>query len=269
MKKINVFRWLLFPFGWLYGVVGWCRNKLYDWKVLKATGFDGVRLIGVGNLSSGGTGKTPHVEYLVNRYKENYKVATLSRGYKRKTKGFVLATAQSTALEIGDEPMQMYRKFGKEGVSVAVCENRVEGVRKLLELQPDIEVIVLDDVFQHRRIQVDTLYLLTDFSHLFTEDFVLPMGSLREFRKGYERADVIVVTKCSNDLTEVRKEEIVEGIRPLEHQKVIFSFLEYGVPYSFFDAPHTVQHPPNPLQRGNSIVLDWEEDAAVLVVCGI
>ncbi len=281
MKKINVFRWLLFPFAWLYGVVGWIRNKLYDWKLLKITAFEGVRLIGVGNLSSGGTGKTPHVEYLVRQLKDTYKAAIVSRGYKRKTKGFVLADAKTTALEIGDEPMQMYRKFAKYGVEVAVCENRVEGVRRLLELKPDIEVIVLDDVFQHRRIKVDTLILLTDFRQLFTEDYVLPMGNLREFRGGYKRADVIVVTKYPDDLLEKRKEEIIERIQPLAHQKVLFSYLRYGEPYSFFDNPQNIQHPPtkpiplappsnrDKLFKGGITTLDWGEVDAVLVVCGI
>lgn len=254
MNKLVIVRWLLFPFSLMYGWVGWCRNKLYDWKVLKSTSFEGVQLIGVGNLSSGGTGKTPHVEYLVKQLKEDQKVAVLSRGYKRKTKGFVLATAECTAMDIGDEPMQMYRKFETDGVTVAVCENRVEGVRKLLQLKPGIEVIVLDDVFQHRRIEVNEMILLTDFNHLFTKDYVLPMGNLREFRKGYQRADWIVVTKCPKGLSEQRKAKIIEAIRPFSHQKVSFSFLKYGNLYSFSD---------------NSLLLEWENIECVLVVCGI
>ncbi|MEZ4888691.1 MAG: tetraacyldisaccharide 4'-kinase [Chitinophagales bacterium] len=256
MEKISVFRWLLFPITFLYGVIGWLRNKLYDWNILKSTSFEGVRLIGVGNLSSGGTGKTPHVEYLVRQLKDTYNVAVVSRGYKRKTKGFVLADAKSTALEIGDEPMQMYRKFAKDGVEVAVGEKRVKAVRKLLQLKPDIEVIVLDDVFQHRAIAVDTLILLTDFNHLFTEDYVLPMGSLREFQRGYQRADMIVVTKCPKRLNALEKLEIIAAIYPLPHQKLTFSFLKYQQPYAFVD---------------KSVKLNWKRKKvdAVLVVCGI
>lgn len=251
MKFLLVFRWLLFPFAFLYGVIGWFRNKLYDCKILKSTGFD-VFMVGVGNLSSGGTGKTPHVEYLINLWKDEYAIATLSRGYKRKTKGFVLAKEGVTALEIGDEPMQIYRKFPE--IEVAVGESRVEAVERLLEEKSDIEVIVLDDVFQHRSINVDVNILLTDYHHLFTNDWVLPTGNLREFRGGYKRADIIIITKCPNDLSKMQRAEIIGEIRSLAHQRVLFSYLRYHQAYSFFDRQAT---------------LEWEKVEEILVVCGI
>ncbi len=251
MKFLLVFRWLLFPFAFLYGVIGWLRNKLYDWKVLKSAGFE-VFMVGVGNLSSGGTGKTPHVEYLVNLWKDEYAIATLSRGYKRKTKGFVLAKEGITTSEIGDEPMQIYRKFPE--IEVAVGENRVDAVWRLLEEKSDIEVIVLDDVFQHRRIKVDVNILLTDYQHLFTNDWVLPTGNLREFRSGYKRADIIIITKCPNGLTKLQQADIIGGIRPMAYQWVLFSYLRYHQAYSFFD---------------RQVTLEWEKVEEVLAVCGI
>jgi len=251
LKKTSLFRWLLYPFAVLYGLITYCRNKLYDWNLFKSTGFK-QHLIGVGNLSSGGTGKTPHVEYLVNLWKDKYAIATLSRGYKRKTKGFVLANEGVNALDIGDEPMQIYRKFS--GIEVAVGEKRVDASKRLLKEKPHIEVIVLDDVFQHRSIKLDVNILLTDFHQLFTNDHVLPMGNLREFRGGYKRADVIVITKCPNDLLKDTQTKIIAAIRPFSHQRVLFSYLRYHQAYSFFDA---------------SAKLNWESVEEILLVCGI
>ncbi len=251
MKNTGLFRWFLYPFAMIYGIITFCRNKLYDSGILASTGFP-QHLIGVGNLSSGGTGKTPHVEYLVNLWKNKYAIATLSRGYKRKTKGFVLADENASALKIGDEPMQIYRKF--PDITVVVGEKRVDAVRQLLIKKNNIEVIVLDDVFQHRSIKLDVNILLTDFHQLFTNDYVLPMGNLREFRRGYKRADVIVITKCPNGLLKETQREIIAAIRPLSHQRVLFSYLHYHQAYSFFDA---------------KAKLNWQNVEEVFLVCGI
>src|SRR5215213_6441758 len=209
---LKSFRVLLLPFALIYGFVIWIRNGLYNKNIFKSASF-GLPLIGVGNLSVGGTGKSPMVEYLVRHLKNIYKVATLSRGYKRKTMGYALASHQTTALDVGDEPMQFHRKF--PDVPVAVGEQRVLAIPQLLHDKPDTEVIILDDAFQHRAIKAGFNILLTDYNNLFTRDFYLPTGDLRDSRGSYERADVIVVTKCSPDLSEQERQEVVKEIEPL------------------------------------------------------
>lgn len=179
-----------------YAKVMEIRNNMYDKEILKSVAFD-VPIISVGNLAVGGTGKTPHVEFLIYILTEKYKTAVLSRGYGRKTHGFRLADQKSTAETIGDEPYQIFRKHPE--VIVAVCEDRVEGVQKLMELFPDIQVIILDDAFQHRAIIPGLSILLTDYFNLYTEDNIMPAGALREDAKGAQRADIIVVTKCPCD----------------------------------------------------------------------
>src|SRR5689334_200851 len=194
---LKSFRILLLPFAIMYGIGVWIRNWLYDHNLLRSSSF-GLPLICVGNLSVGGTGKSPMVEYLVLHLKSRYKVATLSRGYKRKTKGYALATDQTTAIDIGDEPMQFHLKFGD--VPVAVGEQRLEAIPQLLHDRPETQVVILDDAFQHRAIQAGFNILLTDYGNLFTRDFFLPTGDLRDTRSSYKRAQVIVVTKCKPDL---------------------------------------------------------------------
>lgn len=221
-------RFLLFPFALLYGAVVWLRNKLYDKNVLKSTSVN-MPIICVGNLSVGGTGKSPMVEYLLRLLKEEVNVATLSRGYKRKTKGYVLANEHTTALEIGDEPMQFHVKF--PDVVVAVGEERLEAIPQLLHDKPKTQAIILDDGFQHRAIKAGLNILLTDYSNLFTRDFFLPTGDLRDERRSYKRAEIIVVTKCPDSLTEEERRKIEEEINPLPHQQLFFSAIEYGVPY--------------------------------------
>lgn len=227
-----VLSYLFYPLSIIYTLVVTIRNKAFDYGVLHSSSHS-IPTIGVGNLSAGGTGKTPHVEYLVRLLqKENYgRLALLSRGYKRKTKGFVLASPSSKVEEIGDEPYQMYCKLSD--VSVAVCENRNTGVQLIGKHCPDTNVILLDDVYQHRYIKPDVLVLLTDYNMPFYRDRVIPFGNLREPRKGYKRADVIVVTKCPADMTEQTKNKIIDAIKPSENQKVYFSYLEYGMPLSF------------------------------------
>jgi len=225
---LKSFRVLLLPFAILFWLAVVIRNWLYDKKIIKTVSF-GLPLICVGNLAVGGTGKSPMVEYLVKHLKSRFKVATLSRGYKRKTKGYALATDESTAIEIGDEPMQFHLKFPE--VPVAVGEERLDAIPQLLHDKPDTQAIILDDAFQHRIINAGLNILLTDYSNLFTRDFFLPTGDLRDLRSSYKRAQVIIVTKCRTDLSEQERKKIVKEINPLSHQRVFFTCISYGTPY--------------------------------------
>lgn len=228
---LKSFRYLLFPVSIIYGLVIWIRNKLYDSNVWKPVSFN-FPLICVGNLAAGGTGKTPMVEYLIRLLRDHYKIATLSRGYKRKTIGYALADEHSTALSIGDEPMQFHKKFPE--VPVAVAEERVVGIPQILHDRPETEVIILDDAFQHRQVKAGLNILLTEYKNLYTRDFLLPAGDLRDITSSSRRADIIVVTKCISHLTNSEKEKITREIGPLPHQKVFFTKLEYGSPYHLF-----------------------------------
>lgn len=243
-------RLLLSPFSLLYGSIIITRNFLYDKKIIRSVSFN-LPVINVGNLSAGGTGKTPMVEYLITLLKDRYKVATLSRGYKRKTRGYVLANEQTIAFEIGDEPMQFYQKF--PDVAVVAGEERILAIPHLLQDRPEINVIILDDAFQHRRIQAGYNILLTQYGNLFTADFFLPTGNLRDQRSAYKRADVIVVTKCPFNLSEKEKDRIIKDIHPFPHQKVFFTAMEYGKPYHIITKEQRV------------VTADDE----VLLVCGI
>lgn len=237
--SFRVLRLFLLPFAALYAAITLLRNKLYDWGVLKSVSFS-VPVISVGNLSTGGTGKTPHIEYLVGRLlQQQLKIATLSRGYKRRTSGFLLASAQSNALQVGDEPLQLITRF--PNITVAVGENRVAAIRQIMAQQPDVAVILLDDAFQHRRVKPALSVLLTDYNRLFTRDLPLPAGRLREAASGYIRAQVIVVTKCPDDLSLAQKEDIRKELNPKPHQTLLFSYLQYGTLYSFADANKQAQ----------------------------
>jgi tetraacyldisaccharide 4'-kinase len=225
---LKSFRILLLPFSIIIWVVILIRNWLYDKKIMRSSEF-GLPLICVGNLAVGGTGKSPMVEYLLAHNKDQFRLATLSRGYKRKTKGYALANEKSTAIDIGDEPMAFHKKF--PGVPVAVGEERLFAIPQLLHDRPDIEAIILDDAFQHRAIRAGLNILLTDFSNLYTRDFFLPTGDLRDLRRSAKRAEVIVVTKCPPELSEKEKESITKELRPLSHQKIFFTSISYGSPY--------------------------------------
>ncbi|MCX6317033.1 MAG: tetraacyldisaccharide 4'-kinase [Bacteroidetes bacterium] len=247
---LKSFRILLLPFALLYWLGVAVRNWLYDKNIFKSSSF-GLPLICVGNLSVGGTGKSPMVEYLVRKIKEKYHTATLSRGYKRKTKGYVLADDQSTALEIGDEPMQFHLKF--PDVPVAVGEERLVAIPQLLHDRPDTQVIVLDDAFQHRQVKAGLNILLTEYSNLFTRDFYLPTGDLRDLKSSYKRAEIIVVTKCKPGLTAEEKQKLIREIHPLPHQQVFFTAIAYG------DMYHAV----------SGEVFHPDADTEVLLVTGI
>ena len=202
-------RKLLFPIAILYGFITSLRNYLYDQGILKSYSFD-IPVIAVGNMSVGGTGKTPQIEYLVRLLSPNYKVATLSRGYKRKSEGFVLADASSNAEILGDEPFQYFKKFSN--LRVAVDADRRNGIEQLVKQKPKPEIILLDDAFQHRKVKAGFYILLTAYGDLFCDDFVLPMGNLRESRSGAIRANLIVVTKCPPNITESEQEKIREKL---------------------------------------------------------
>jgi len=225
---LKSFRILLFPLAIIYWLIILIRNKLYDKKIIDSASF-GLPLICVGNLSVGGTGKSPMVELLVRNLKDEFKVATLSRGYKRKTKGYALANEHSSALEIGDEPMQFKLKF--PNVPVAVGEERLDAISQLLHDKPDTQCIILDDAFQHRSIKAGLNILLTDHNNLFTRDFYLPTGDLRDLKSSYKRAEIIVVTKCDPNMDEGERIEITNEIRPLPHQHVFFTANIYGELY--------------------------------------
>lgn len=225
LKPVRI---LLLPFSLIYGLIVYFRNWLFDKRFIQSASFN-LPVICVGNLSVGGTGKSPMVELLIENLKGQFKVAVLSRGYKRKTRGYALATGVTNALEIGDEPMQFFLKF--PDVTVAVGEERIEAIPQLLHDKPDTEVIILDDAFQHRYVRAGLNILLTDVNNLFTRDWFLPTGDLRDQKKSYLRANIIVVTKCSTDLSLAEKHQLIKEISPAAHQRIFFSAIRYGDPY--------------------------------------
>jgi tetraacyldisaccharide 4'-kinase len=227
------------------------RNWLYNKNVYKSASFN-FPIICIGNLAAGGTGKTPMVEYLIRLLKKDFAVATLSRGYKRKTKGFAIADENTTALEIGDEPMQFHKKF-KGGVTVSVGEERLVAIPQLLHDRPGTEVIILDDAFQHRSVMAGLNIVLSEYKNLYTRDFLLPVGDLRDTKSSIKRANIIVITKCKPDLSVTEKESILKEIKPLSHQAVYFTEIIYSTPYHLFT------------QAEKNITAD----TTVLLVCGI
>ena len=215
-------RFLLFPFAIIYDVVTTIRNFFFEVGIFKQTSFK-IPVIVVGNLSVGGTGKTPQIEYLIRLLKDGFKTAVLSRGYKRKTEGFVLLNDTHSAEDVGDEPLQYFKKF--QNIDVAVDANRVEGISKLIT-DKSPEVILLDDAFQHRKVKGSFYILLTKYDDLFTDDFLLPTGNLRESRRGARRADVILVTKCPTNLTEASKNKITKKLNKY-NTNVFFTTISY------------------------------------------
>jgi tetraacyldisaccharide 4'-kinase len=247
---LKSFRILLLPFALLYWLGIVIRNWLYDKKILGSTSF-AMPLICIGNLSVGGTGKSPMVEYLVRLLKDRFRVATISRGYKRKTKGYALAQERSTALEIGDEPMQFHLKF--PDVAIAVGEERIVAIGQLLHDRPETQAIILDDAFQHRSVRAGLNILLTEYSNLFMHDFYLPTGDLRDLKSGYKRAEIIIVTKCDPHLSEEEKIKITREIRPQKGQLVFFTAISYDQPYHIL----------------NRTGVDLTEETEVVLVTGI
>lgn len=228
---------LLYPFTLLYGLITDFRNHLYNIGQRPAIKFD-TNVINVGNLTVGGTGKTPHVEYLIRLLGEQNQVATLSRGYGRSTKGFILADHQATATTIGDEPMQFYKKYGNQAV-VSVGEERALAIPYILTEHPETQIILLDDAYQHRAVTPSFNILLTDYQRLFYQDHPFPAGRLRERRKGAQRADVVIVTKCPDDLSAAKQEEIIENIKKytVSEVAIFFTGIRYQTPQPVFASP--------------------------------
>ncbi|MBK6947340.1 MAG: tetraacyldisaccharide 4'-kinase [Haliscomenobacter sp.] len=251
MIQFSLLQFLLSPFALLYGLAVALRNLFYQVGILKSVSFN-FPVISVGNLSMGGSGKTPHIEYLIRLLKEYIYIATLSRGYKRKTTGFLIARPEMNAEQIGDEPLQFVRKF--PDITVAVGENRAFGIPQILSLRPHVQTILLDDAFQHRAVQPGLNMMLTEYRRPFTDDFLLPSGRLREWRSAYRRADIIVVSKCPEAMSLQERDRMRNKIRPLPHQRIFFSTYTYGHPYFLL----------NPAYAG---ALDQETD--VLLLTGI
>lgn len=224
MLSFNSMKKLLLPISLLYYFVLSIRHKLYDWGLLKSKSFN-IPNICVGNLNLGGTGKTPHIEYLVRLLSENYKVAVLSRGYGRVTTGFVLANENHSHKDIGDEPMQYLNKF--KNIEVSVDENRCEGMHNLIKREKPPHVVLLDDAYQHRKIKPGLNILLTDYYNIYSNDYLVPAGNLRDIKKAAGRADIIVVTKSPNVITPYYKKDIESSMKPLPHQKIFYSYIEY------------------------------------------
>ena len=235
---MKLLRKILFPLVPIYFLATWLRNKLFDLGVKKSISFN-LPIICVGNLSVGGTGKSPMVEYLINLLKDNYRVATLSRGYKRKTEGFQIANDTSSAQSIGDEPFQFYTKFKNE-IVVAVDSDRRNGIENLKNLENSPELILLDDAFQHRKVKAGFNILLTTFDNPYFKDIVLPTGNLREPIGGAKRANIIVVTKCPKELNEIEKQAIIKNINPKEYQHVFFSSISYSNSVISFNASKNI-----------------------------
>lgn len=219
---------LLFPFALLYGAIVRLRHWCYNTGIFKEHTF-AVPTICVGNVAVGGTGKSPMVEYLVRQLHPKCPVAVLSRGYKRKTKGFVLADAQSTVADLGDEPFQFWRKFHKD-IILAVCGDRVEGMRQLLQLPTSPTVVILDDAFQHRPVKATKNIVLTAYRQLFTDDWLLPMGRLRDVVSRVQQADIVVVTKCPPDLSAAERERIVAQLQKKTRPQtpIVFATIAYS-----------------------------------------
>ena len=222
---MRIFQIVLFPFSCCYGMIMFVRNLLFDLGILHSEKFN-IPIISVGNLSFGGTGKTPHIEYLIRLLGDNVNIATLSRGYARDSKGFILASRKSNVKYIGDEPLQILKKFSN--IKVAVDEKRIRGIKKLIDKFPHLGLILLDDAFQHRWVLPGISILLTDYHHLYMEDYVIPSGWLREFRSGAKRADVIIVTKTPKVLSPITRRRIQDEIKPRLSQHIFFSFINYG-----------------------------------------
>lgn len=236
MKTLRLI--LLSPIGTIYGAIALLRRKLYNKKKQRFTPTN-VPIISIGNLAVGGTGKTPHTEYLIRMLQDFFRVATLSRGYKRKSSGYILADSSSTAETIGDEPMQMHQKFPE--VKVAVCESRKEGIERLLQEATPPEVILLDDAYQHLAVKAHLQLLLTDYASPYPTDFPLPAGNLREFRCAAKEADNIIVTKCPPTLNTKEAESIKKRMHLQPHQQCFFSTLQYDAPLPLTESARQIK----------------------------
>lgn len=252
-QPVHINKWLL-PFSWLYGLTVFFRNKLFDWNILKREEFD-IPVICVGNITAGGTGKTPHTEYLIKILQDKYKVAVLSRGYKRKTKGFVLATSDSTSLEIGDEPFQIKQKF--PDTIVVVDGNRRRAIKELLEMETPPDVILLDDAFQHRYVKPSYTIILSDYNRPIYEDRLLPAGRLRESANHVRKASMVIVTKCPKKLQPIEYRIISHDINTFPYQSLFFTSFNYEELKPVFG------------ERDKTLGLEYLKNKNILLVTGI
>ena len=234
---------LLAPISWIYGFVVWLRNLLYDDHILRSTKVS-IPTICVGNLAVGGTGKTPMAEYLLSLLSANYKVALLSRGYGRKTRGFRLANEHDTAQTIGDEPMQIHLRF--PDIPVAVCADRVKGVKQLQHLYPDLQCVILDDAYQHRSLSCGFYILLTPYDCLYTNDHMLPWGRLRDLPNQSHRANVVVVTKCPEHMQPIERRIVSNNLQLASYQHLFYSSIGYA-PIAVDRTPLLVTGIANPM----------------------
>jgi tetraacyldisaccharide 4'-kinase len=248
-----MFKYFLYPLAFVYGFITSFRNFLYDSNILKPTAFQ-LPILSVGNLTVGGTGKTPHAEYLIALLKKEFNVAFLSRGYKRKTKGYLLADHNSTLNEIGDEPVQIKQKY--PDVSIAVCENRKKGIKKLIENKElNIDVIILDDAFQHRRVDPSINILLLDYTQPVFDDHLLPVGRLRESLRAFHRANFIIITKCPGQLKPIDQRVYKNKLDIRPYQNLFFTSIVYGE--------------ITPAEKGLALLSDDMLKYTVLLVTGI
>lgn len=224
-------RILLLPLSIIYGIIIEIRNLFFQIGILKSQSFK-VPVLCIGNITVGGTGKTPHTELLIAELKKKFRVACLSRGYKRKTSGFILAAPHSTASQIGDEPLQIYNKF--PDILMACDANRVRGIKKLLSQTPAPEVIILDDAFQHRYVQADKNIVLIDYNRPIHEDLLLPAGRLRESVHALKRADYIIITKCPSNMQPIERRILYKHLKIKPYQQLFFTRLEYGEIHNLF-----------------------------------
>jgi len=251
VKKNIVATILLWPFSILYGGLISLRNIFYEARLLRSTSFS-IPVINVGNLSLGGTGKTPHIEHLIKLLSPYINVGTLSRGYKRKTKGFRLVVSHDNAKVAGDEPLQFKTKFPH--IPVAVSESRNIGIPMLLKSHPETQTILLDDAFQHRSVVPGMNILLSAYNEPFYEDHLMPLGRLREPRESYRRADVIIVSKCPDEMEATERQAVLDKIKPTSKQQVFFSKYKYKEPYFIFDP---------------SVKIELNEEAHVVLISAI
>ncbi len=222
---------ILIPLSFLYGIIVFIRNKLYDYNIIASHSFK-IPVIAIGNITVGGTGKTPHVEYLASLLKKEFKPATLSRGYKRKSRGFQMVEVNSAVSEVGDEPLQIKNKF--PDITVAVDRKRVQGISNLLENHEELDVVLLDDAYQHRKVKANLTILLIDYNQPINKDFLLPFGNLREQVSEKRRANIIIFTKSPADLQPIQRRLMLTKLKPYPYQKVYFTTLDYGNPLPVF-----------------------------------
>ena len=238
-QRKTILTWILTPFSWAYGAGVWVRNALFNIGWLKSRSYDDrVAVVSVGNITVGGTGKIPHVEYIIEQLCRTYRTAVLSRGYKRRTTGFILATDAMGPRDIGDEPYQIYRKFNGL-ITLAVCESRRQGIETLLDLQPDLQLILLDDGFQHRFVKPKVNIVLMDYTRPPYEDELMPLGTLREPMHRLLDSDMVVVTKCPNDLSPVTVRMVKQNLDLFPSTELFFSQVRYGEPRSVFPITHS------------------------------